>query len=491
MDLQGEAYLMGNYIQNSIAAGAAQGKASRLGRLVSQGLEAPGQRQSTLADIAKTVGAAEAQTASQMYQGEDDARNERLATSARVLLGAPEAQKPTVYEQMRPELAQILGSDPGPYSPELLQFASQIDGAFSGGEGGLPADIRTLQMLRDDPGLMEINDRYRGTQSFREIERADGTIDIFGVNNRSGLGGIVPIGGGFPPPQPPAAAHPGPMQSDSTIDAAIAQLEALEGPLPDYVKAKIRAEMAQDGTFTVGNRPGGQPVAPPAAPPVMRPQGGSGLGASNADRSAAAAAQAAEVEAAKLRTQLGFAPAVAEAEADAAGKKKAAEAEAERAAGAPKRLKAYEQALAASGNVITAIDDADKLIGLTSTGFLGARLRDTEGSKAFDLKSAIETVKSNLGFDRLQQMRDNSPTGGALGAIAVQELTALQSTIANLDPDQSEPQIRASLAKVRKHYTAWQEAIKQAIADEESKGQSSPQGGQSRLVFSPATGELE
>jgi hypothetical protein len=56
-------------------------------------------------------------------------------------------------------------------------------------------------------------------------------------------------------------------------------------------------------------------------------------------------------------------------------------------------------------------------------------------------------------------MREASPTGGALGAIAVQELTALQSTIANIDPNQSEAQLKANLKKVRKHVNAWRKTM--------------------------------
>lgn len=48
--------------------------------------------------------------------------------------------------------------------------------------------------------------------------------------------------------------------------------------------------------------------------------------------------------------------------------------------------------------------------------------------------SAVKTIQANLGFDALQAMRDASPTGGALGQVAVQELEMLQSTVANLDP---------------------------------------------------------
>jgi len=49
------------------------------------------------------------------------------------------------------------------------------------------------------------------------------------------------------------------------------------------------------------------------------------------------------------------------------------------------------------------------------------------------LKGELDTIFGNLSFDRLQQMREESTTGGALGAIAVRELELLGSTLASLD----------------------------------------------------------
>jgi len=100
------------------------------------------------------------------------------------------------------------------------------------------------------------------------------------------------------------------------------------------------------------------------------------------------------------------------------------------------------------------IRSARELAGYSTAGVAG--LASTlPASDARDLAGKLETIKSNLGFDRLQQMRDSSPTGGALGAVAVQELIALQSTVASLDQRQSVPQLKANLEKVDKHYSNW------------------------------------
>lgn len=110
--------------------------------------------------------------------------------------------------------------------------------------------------------------------------------------------------------------------------------------------------------------------------------------------------------------------------------------------------------IAQASSVLDTIDEARGLVGITTAGF-GSALARVPTSDARNLKAKLETVKANLGFDRLQQMRDQSPTGGALGAVAVQELTALQSTVASLDQAQSPAQLDAALKKIDTHYSNW------------------------------------
>ncbi len=119
--------------------------------------------------------------------------------------------------------------------------------------------------------------------------------------------------------------------------------------------------------------------------------------------------------------------------------------------------KAEQRKAAAAGaaeNVLSAVSDARNLVGINTAG-VGSSLAAIPGTDARDLQSKLETIKANLGFDRLQQMREQSPTGGALGAVAVQELTALQSTVASLDQGQSRAELKKSLEKIDRHYNNW------------------------------------
>ena len=128
-----------------------------------------------------------------------------------------------------------------------------------------------------------------------------------------------------------------------------------------------------------------------------------------------------------------------------------------------------EAALAQAQNMRQTIAEAKALTDWTTAGVAGYN-RAFPASDARALAGKIETIKANLGFDRLQQMRDQSPTGGALGSVAVQELNALQSTVASLDQLQSPSQLRDALQKVDKHYANWQ-AVMEGRNPREQSGQ--------------------
>jgi hypothetical protein len=126
------------------------------------------------------------------------------------------------------------------------------------------------------------------------------------------------------------------------------------------------------------------------------------------------------------------------------------------------KAEARQQAQAAQAkSVLGVIGDAKTLVGPTTAGF-GALAANIPATDARNLQAKLETIKANLGFDRLQQMREESPTGGALGQVAVQELIALQSTVASLDQKQSPTQLAASLDKAEKHYKRWLEVVESA-----------------------------
>jgi hypothetical protein len=119
-------------------------------------------------------------------------------------------------------------------------------------------------------------------------------------------------------------------------------------------------------------------------------------------------------------------------------------------------------ALDRSKLMLDKIDSALGKVGFGTTGVPGAVMGKVPGSEAYDLGAEVETIKANFGFQELQQMRASSPTGGALGQVAVQELAMLQAAVQNLDPKQSPEQLRKNLNAAKKHVQNWRNAVQMA-----------------------------
>lgn len=116
------------------------------------------------------------------------------------------------------------------------------------------------------------------------------------------------------------------------------------------------------------------------------------------------------------------------------------------------------QTAQSAGSVLRTVREAIDITGYATAG-AGGLARSIPMTDARKLSGLIDTIKANIGFDRLQQMREVSPTGGALGAVAVQELNSLQSTVASLDQLQKPSDLRAALRKVDQHYSRWLETL--------------------------------
>jgi len=117
-----------------------------------------------------------------------------------------------------------------------------------------------------------------------------------------------------------------------------------------------------------------------------------------------------------------------------------------------------ESARAQGAAVLETVREAKELTGISTAG-VGGLIANVPATSARNLQAKLTTIKANLGFDRLQQMRDESPTGGALGQVAVQELIALQATVASLDQLQTPGELRKALEKIERHYSRWLETL--------------------------------
>lgn len=147
----------------------------------------------------------------------------------------------------------------------------------------------------------------------------------------------------------------------------------------------------------------------------------------------------------------------------------------------------------ASSIVVEDIDRAIDMIetaNIPATGVIGWIASGVPGTAAFNVSRLLDTVKANAGFDKLQAMRDASPTGGALGQVSEFENRLLQATIGSLEQSQDKDQLIYNLRRVQNIYDA---IINRGIqpGDPLLSEDAAPSSAKPRLKFNPATGELE
>lgn len=109
-----------------------------------------------------------------------------------------------------------------------------------------------------------------------------------------------------------------------------------------------------------------------------------------------------------------------------------------------------------AGDIV--VQDIDRALGLgrdavLPTAGLGAStLAKVPGTAAADTSRLLDSVKANVSFQTLTEMRKASPTGGALGAVSDREMSLLQAALGSLEQSQSPGQFRDNLVRVRNLY---------------------------------------
>ncbi len=107
-----------------------------------------------------------------------------------------------------------------------------------------------------------------------------------------------------------------------------------------------------------------------------------------------------------------------------------------------------------TGDIVT--QDIDTVLGQIGEGFpvtgVFSAAAAIPGTKADDVAKSLDTIKANIGFDKLQAMRAASPTGGALGQVSERENVLLQSTFGSLAQSQTEEQFSRNLRRLRETY---------------------------------------
>ena len=153
----------------------------------------------------------------------------------------------------------------------------------------------------------------------------------------------------------------------------------------------------------------------------------------------------------------------------------------------PKALASLKASQAKFSNIKDTIKRAYSLVAPLSASFGSETVANFSGSQAKDLRKLIDTVRANLAFNELQEMRANSPTGGALGSVTERELDLLSSVYQNIDANQSIGQLKTNLLKLFKSINDSESRVSDAFstqykdfigneAPQETLQQPSPQG---------------
>lgn len=99
----------------------------------------------------------------------------------------------------------------------------------------------------------------------------------------------------------------------------------------------------------------------------------------------------------------------------------------------------------------TAANEVKNHPGLGGITGLRGYFANIPGGDSADAEAKLNTLKSQVGFGVLQDMRNNSKTGGALGAISDKEHPLLQANLGAIEKAQSKEQLQRSLDDIIKY----------------------------------------
>lgn len=287
-----------------------------------------------------------------------------------------------------------------------------------------------------------------------------------------------------------AQAEIGPRQKIATdaqirsIDKRIGEIGAVQSQLPDI--GEVTFSKHDQILPAIGARQDYDPSAELAdiSAQEQAAAAAEAAAARKADKEAAAADRKAEKEAAaalrsdyqKQNLQIRR-DEIAQRRAD---KKEAAEAKAAaKAKELERKAKGRQKSKARAGG--TVIQDLGRALHLVEsegvggleamfTKWLPASISDTAQAEAH-----IQSALSNVGLDTLQDMRENSPTGGALGQVPIQQQKRLEQVLGSLDVTQSEDVLADNLNRMINVYMDIVYGTVDEIAEMANKGEIEPE----------------
>lgn len=160
------------------------------------------------------------------------------------------------------------------------------------------------------------------------------------------------------------------------------------------------------------------------------------------------------------------------------------------------RVTKVKNALMKTNKQISILDNIEKLVKEGGSGYEYDLFKEIPGTDSRALAGEIDTIKANLSFDALAEIRDNK-TGGGLGSITERELDLLGSTISALDPGLSKKDFLIQVNRIRTYYN---NIIKSSLGEEvkiDYKGEAYKdyyrydKETESMVFLNPVTGQIE
>lgn len=142
-----------------------------------------------------------------------------------------------------------------------------------------------------------------------------------------------------------------------------------------------------------------------------------------------------------------------------------------------KEIAKFTNQLASVNLVDKTVDKALGQLSPKTTGIVGIGAAKIPGTDAYTLKATLNTIVANLGFDKLQAIRDLSQTGGALGQVAVKEIEFLQQTIASLDQGLPQEELAKNLGEIKASYARLQKALNESLSEKQPTTTKAPASG--------------
>lgn len=472
--------------------GEARGRDNKLRGLASLYQSAPQQeRASVLSQMAGVDPEFAAKQEDRMVSREDR-RREQLAGMARGWKSVPSEQRQAYYERfIAPAVSQMGFGDLGAYDEAAVDgVATQILAAYGGGKAqnpyeGLPSDIQSLKLLQSDPTLAALD---------RERRQAAGMVPKL-VETNQGIGWGTPGAGiNLAPIEGVAGGtQQAPVQAPQLFAAlgqkygiqptsvtrtpernrqvgGVANSYHLTGQAADFVvpqqmKAQFIQDARQNGYEAIdegdhihiepaSRRGGGGNIAQPFQKPESPPAGFRRTADGNLEfipggpadpfvKNEVTGAQRAKLTATKQKEQ--------------------------------QLLRANEAGI---DQTITLIDSIlsrkGDFGGVTGMGAMGARI---PGTKWADLAAALDTLRGRSAFGALQQMRANSPTGGALGSVTERELGLLQNSETQLQNTQSPEALVRGLEQYKQTLLETKRRMRQGVDEFYQDAGDAPQRG--------------